>query len=295
VLVQSLPAIALLNIYALFAFNLHPLANRLLRQPRALRSFSPNELAVRLVETPLFTTIGNDSPDENSLLAIAPSAAALFSILCSFATFRSFASNPLNSNHYQDLNMAFPQTVGGGAPKTIEQIRSCLEDPDENGTSRRHIGGRMKRDRLAAIASSNLGLDATRKPWIGHILALLSESLDTSVINKIMTEGPGRYQKEWDKWDLAEGRPAWENRRGEDKIRTLVYDLLMHDLIILYEGYEVDGGLQVSRRSIKEVCKKVKDEIGLVVIKYVLTIISSRLVKPTGSIYSLMFVWIVTC
>jgi hypothetical protein len=35
----------------------------------------------------------------------------------------------------------------------------------------------MKRDRLAAIASSNLGLDATRKPWVGHNLALLSESL----------------------------------------------------------------------------------------------------------------------
>jgi hypothetical protein len=126
------------------------------------------------------------------------------------------------------------------------------------------MGGRMKRDRLAAIAS-NLGLAS--KPWIGHILALLSESLDTSVINQIMTEGPGRYQKEWDKWDLAEGRPAWENRRGEDKIRNFVYDLLMQDLIALYKGYEVDGGLRVSHLSISGVCKKVKDEIGLVVIK----------------------------
>ena len=95
----------------------------------------------------------------------------------------------------------------------------------------------MKRERLAAIAS-NLGLDATSKSCVGHILALLSESLDTSAINKIMTEGPGRYQKEWDKWDLAEGLPAWEPRRGEDKIRTLVYDLLMHDLIILYRSEE---------------------------------------------------------
>ena len=152
----------------------------------------------------------------------------------------------------------------------------------------------MKRDRLAAIASDS-GLDATSKPWVGHILALLSESLDISVINKIMTEGPGRYQKEWDKWDLAEGRPSWENRRGEDKIRNLVYDLLMHDLIILYKGYEVGGGLQVSHLSVKEVCKKVKDEIGLVVIKYVPTFISSRLVKPTGSICPILFVWIVAC
>ena len=160
--------------------------------------------------------------------------------------------------------MALPSTVGGGAPNVIEQMRSCLEDPDGNGVSRRHIGGRMKRDRLAAIAS-NLGL--ANKPWAGHILALLSESLDISVINKIMTEGPGRYQKEWDKWDLGEGRPAWENRRGEDKIRNFVYDLLIQDLIILYNGYEVDGGSRVSHLSVREVCKKVKDEIGLAVIK----------------------------
>ena len=160
--------------------------------------------------------------------------------------------------------MALLPAAGGVTPNTIERIRSCLEDPDDNGASRRHIGGRMKRDRLAAIASN---LDTTSKPWVGHILALLSESLDTNAINKIMTEGPGRFQKEWDKWELSDALPAWENRRGEDRIRNLVYDLLMQDLVILYKGYEDGGGLPVSRLSIKDVCKKVKDEIGLVVIK----------------------------
>ncbi len=125
----------------------------------------------------------------------------------------------------------------------------------------------MKRDRLAAIAA-NLGVEASNKPWVGHVLALLCESLEASVINDIMAHGHGRYKKEWDKWELGqEPRPPWQNRRGEDTIRNLVYDLLMNDLIVLYNGYEVDGGAPLKPLSVKGVCKKVKDEIGIVVIK----------------------------
>jgi hypothetical protein len=124
----------------------------------------------------------------------------------------------------------------------------------------------MKRDRLAAIASKR-DLEAGNKPWVGHVLALLSESLEASVIDEIMTQGHGRYKKEWDKWELGDGRPLWPNRKGEDRIRSLVYDLLMEDLIILYKGYEVDGGVPLKGLSVKGVCKKVKDEIGIVVIK----------------------------
>jgi hypothetical protein len=147
----------------------------------------------------------------------------------------------------------------GATPNIIPQIKACLEHSD--------LGGRTKRDRLAAIAS-NLGLEASNKPWVGHVLALLCESLDTSVINEIMTHGHGRYKKEWDKWKLGEGlRPPWQNKRGEDTIRTFVYELLMDDLIILYKGYEVDRGVRVKGLSVNRVCKKVKDEIGIVVIK----------------------------
>ncbi|CZR64812.1 uncharacterized protein PAC_14711 [Phialocephala subalpina] len=160
-----------------------------------------------------------------------------------------------------------PTAAGRGTLNMIEQIKACLEDIDHNGTNRRHIGGRMKRERLAAIASSKLDLEASNKHWVGHALALLCESLEASVINEIMTQGHGRYKKEWDKWELAEGLPKWHNRRGEDRIRNLVYDLLMEDLIILYKGYEVDGGEQVKGLSVKGVCKKVKDEIGIVAIK----------------------------
>jgi hypothetical protein len=145
-----------------------------------------------------------------------------------------------------------------GLPYTIARIKQCLEDP--------HIGGRVKRDRLAAIASRP-GSEVTNKPWVGHVLALLCESLEASVINEIMTSGPGRYKKEWDKWKLGEGLLQWLNKRGEDTIRNLVYDLLMHDLILLYQGQEVDGGVGTRSLSVKGVCKKVKDEIGIVVIK----------------------------
>jgi hypothetical protein len=162
--------------------------------------------------------------------------------------------------------MALPPAVGVSMPSTIEQIRYCLEDPDVNGASRRHMGGQLKRDRLAAIAAHS-NSEATIQPWAGHVLALLSESLDTKVINKILTEGPGRYQKEWDKWDLSQGRPAWDNRRGDIRILNFVYDLLIQDLIMLYKGYEVAGGRRVSRLSIRDVCMKVNEEIGLVVIK----------------------------
>lgn len=161
--------------------------------------------------------------------------------------------------------MALQPTARRDRPNIIEQIRSCFEDPDEAGRSRRHIGGRSKRERLAAIASS-MDCEATKKPWVGHILALLFEGLEISVVNKIMTEGPGRYQKEWDKWELGVLRPTWNNKRGEDRIRSLVYATLMQDLITLYEGYEV-GGVKFNRLSVREVCKKVKDELNLVVIK----------------------------
>ena len=58
-----------------------------------------------------------------------------------------------------------------------------------------------------------------------------------------------------------------ENKSGEDTIRNLVDELLMDDLIILYKGCEVNGGARVKGLSIRDVCKKVEDEIGIVAIK----------------------------
>jgi hypothetical protein len=161
--------------------------------------------------------------------------------------------------------MALPQTgAGAGAttPTIIEQIKGCIAAPD--------MDGRIKRERLAAIAL-NLGLEATNKPWAGHVLALLCESLDASAINEIMTHGPGRsngrYKKEWYKWELGDGRPQFPNKRGEDAIRNFVYALLIPDLIIIYEGYKGDDGVAVKGLSVKRVCKKVKEELGIVVIR----------------------------
>jgi hypothetical protein len=103
--------------------------------------------------------------------------------------------------------MALPQTGAGVAmPTIIEQIKGCIGAPN--------IDGRIKRERLAAIAL-NLGLEATNKPWAGHVLALLCESFDTGAINEIMTHGPGRYKKEWYKWKLGDGCPQFPNKRGE--------------------------------------------------------------------------------
>jgi hypothetical protein len=155
--------------------------------------------------------------------------------------------------------MAHLPTISEGVtPNIIENIRTCLED--------RASGGRIKRDRLAAIASK-LGFEGSNKPWVGHVLALLCESLEASVINDTMTHGHGRYKKEWDKWRLGEGRPAWQNKKGEDTIRNFVYNLLIDDLIILKKGYRVDGGIQIKGLSVRGVCRKVKDDIGIVVIK----------------------------
>jgi hypothetical protein len=155
-----------------------------------------------------------------------------------------------------------PTGAEGAMPSIIEQIKTCVGDRD--------IGGRSKRDRLATIASK-FGLEETNKPWAGHVLALLCESLHTSVINEVMTRGPGslggRYKKEWDKWKLGDSRPQWENKRGEDAIRKFVYGLLMKDLITLYEGSQADCGVGAKGLSIEGVCKKVKEEIGIVVIK----------------------------
>ncbi|KAE9376257.1 hypothetical protein N431DRAFT_367232, partial [Stipitochalara longipes BDJ] len=124
------------------------------------------------------------------------------------------------------------------------------------------MDGQTKRDRLAAIASN---LEVGNKPWVGHVLALLCESLDTRVINDIMTHGPGIYKKQWDKWHLGE-RPEWQSRNGEETIRDLVYDLLMNDLTKFYTGYEARGA-RVEALSIKGVCEKVRHEIGIVVIR----------------------------
>jgi hypothetical protein len=46
-----------------------------------------------------------------------------------------------------------------------------------------------------------------------------------------------------------------------------VYALLITDLIILYEGYKGDDGVGVKGLSVKGVCKKVKEELGIVVIR----------------------------
>ncbi len=116
--------------------------------------------------------------------------------------------------------------------------------------------GRGKRNRLAAIADES-GVEARNRPWVGHVLALSCESLEKCAINDIMTNGHGIYKRQWDKWKLGEEPPPWQNRKGEDKIQDLVYDLLMKDLIKLYQS-----GLSVRR--VKE---KVKAEIGIVIIK----------------------------
>jgi hypothetical protein len=159
--------------------------------------------------------------------------------------------------------MALPQTgAGATTPTIIEQIKACIGAPN--------MDGRIKRERLAAIAL-NLGLEATNKPWAGHVLALLCESFDAAAINEIMTHGPGRYngryKKEWYKWKLGDGCPQFPNKRGEDAIRNFVYALLIPDLIIIYEGYKGDDGVGVKGLSVKGVCKKVKEELGIVVIR----------------------------
>lgn len=159
--------------------------------------------------------------------------------------------------------MARPQTgVGVATPTIIQQIKGCI--------GALNMDGRLKRESLAAIAL-NLGLEATNKPWAGHVLALLCESFDAGAINEIMTHGPGRYngryKKEWDKWKLGDGRPQFPNKRGEDHIRNFVYALLIPDLIIIYKGYKSDDGVDVKGLSVKGVCKKVKEELGIVVIR----------------------------
>jgi hypothetical protein len=152
--------------------------------------------------------------------------------------------------------MAFPPTRPEGAtPTTIELIKACLEDTD--------ICGRTRRLRLAAIAAE-LGIEASNKPWVGHVLALSCETLEKRSINDILTNGHGIYKKQWDKWKLGEDDPQWEGRKGEDKIQDLVYDLLIKDLIKLYQGCEIDG---VKGLSVRRVCEKVKAEIGIVIIK----------------------------
>ena len=152
--------------------------------------------------------------------------------------------------------MAFPPTRPEGAtPTTIELIKACLEDTD--------ICGRTRRLRLAAIAAE-LGIEASNKPWVGHVLALTCETLEKRSINDILTNGHGIYKKQWDKWKLGEDDPQWEGRKGEDKIQDLVYDLLIKDLIKLYQGCEIDG---VKGLSVRRVCEKVKAEIGIVIIK----------------------------
>ena len=124
----------------------------------------------------------------------------------------------------------------------------------------------MRRHRLAAIATE-LGIEASDKPWVGHVLALSCESLEKRSINEILKNGHGIYKKQWDKWKLGEDDPQWEGRKGEDKIQDLVYSLLLKDLIKLYQGYEIDGGRKVKGLSVKGVCEKVRAETGIVIIK----------------------------
>jgi hypothetical protein len=165
--------------------------------------------------------------------------------------------------------MALLPTTEGGVPSTIERIKTCLEGFGVQGVSGRHSNGRMKREGLVAIAASLIPY-ANSNTWVGPVLALLSESLDTDVINSIMAEGPGRYQEEWRRWDLGSVRFAWEKKarkEGEDRIRNLAYDLLIQDLKILYSGYTDSNGSVIRRLGVGEVCKKVKADIGFIVIR----------------------------
>ena len=193
-------------------------------------------------------------------MKLALSAGARFPRSLQFCNLTLLSKHkPFDSNRRQDLTMALPPTRAEEAtPITIELIKACRDDTDTCGRTRRH--------RLAAIAAE-LGIEASNKPWVEHVLTLSCETLEKRSINDILTNGHGIYKKQWDKWKLGEDDPQWESRKGEDKIQDLVYSLLLKGLIKLYQGYEIEGGGKVKGLSVRGVCEKVKTETGITIIK----------------------------
>ena len=116
--------------------------------------------------------------------------------------------------------------------------------------------------KLAEIASS-----VNRESWAGPVLALLSESLEVNDISRMMAHEPDLHQAKWKKWGLGAVEYVWDQKQGEARIREFAFDLLMLDLVNIYNGYRDSSGVKHSCQSLGTVCRKIRTEIGIVVIK----------------------------
>jgi len=116
--------------------------------------------------------------------------------------------------------------------------------------------------KLAEIASG-----VNREPWAGPVLALLSESLEVNDVNRMMAHDPNLHQAKWKKWGLEAVKYAWDPKQGEARIRDFAFNLLMQDLVNMYDGYHDSSGRKHSCKSLGTVCRTIRAEIGIAVIK----------------------------
>jgi hypothetical protein len=140
----------------------------------------------------------------------------------------------------------------------MERIKACLE---QGG---RKLGGRAKRNRLARVATDSNQTLWGNKPWVGPVLALLSEGFETQLINEMMRSGSVIYQEIWNKWELGASDYGWDPKQGEDWIRDLAFNLLIDDMVRIYQGYNDNLGNRHGQQSLGGVLRKIKHEIGFV-------------------------------
>jgi hypothetical protein len=141
-------------------------------------------------------------------------------------------------------------------PSAMERLKDCIRERGQEDSSP---------EKLATL--TDIAFKASPEPWRGILLALLCEGLEVYDINRMLSQVPDVQREKWQKWRLEEVRFPWDQKKGDKMIREFAFSLLMPDLINIYTGYTDSSGVTHSPEGIPGVCKTVKLETGITIIK----------------------------